>query len=360
MVGCLGMKNINLTSDNVDGCSPEILHALTVASVGSAAGYGADDWTARAQDSFREVFEKPDLVMWPVITGTAANSLSLSALCPPWGSIICQQDSHVMGDEAAAPTVLGGGVQLIPVPGEQAKLSPEGVEVAFSRSSSHGIHRARAAAVTLTQATELGTVYSLDEIEAVCSVARCLGMAVHMDGARFANAVMATGVSPADMTWRAGVDALSFGATKNGAWAAEAVLFFDPRHADTFGHLLKRTGHLLSKSRFVSAQLEAMLDDGLWLRNAYNANAMAARLAAGLGDLPGVELVMPVQVNEVFVRLAPGMADALSASGIGFCPWSDLGPDVVRMVCSFATSVEDVDSVLEMVQTLSGSLSGVG
>ena len=127
------MKNINLTSDNVDGCSPEILHALTVASVGSAAGYGADDWTARAQDSFREVFEKPDLVMWPVITGTAANSLSLSALCPPWGSIICQQDSHVMGDEAAAPTVLGGGVQLIPVPGEQAKLSPEGMEVAFSR-----------------------------------------------------------------------------------------------------------------------------------------------------------------------------------------------------------------------------------
>lgn len=335
-----------------------MIHALAAASVGGVAGYGADPWTSRAQDAFREVFEKPDLVMWPVITGTAANSLALAALCPAWGSVICHEESHVVSDEAAAPVVLGGGIQLLPVAGGQAKMTGEGIEAAFARSAAHGIHRARAAAVTLTQATEFGTVYSLEDIEAIGAVSRRLGLAVHMDGARFANAVMATGTSPADMTWRAGVDALSFGATKNGAWAAEAVLFFDPRHAETFGYLLKRTGHLVSKSRFIGAQLEAILEDGVWLRNAYNANTMAARLASALGTLPGIEIVMPVQVNEVFLRLPAGLGEALSAAGVGFCPWPDLGPDVIRMVCSFATGAEVVDAVAETVRGLLVSSTG--
>lgn len=342
---------MNFASDNVTGCCPEVAQALLAASTGAAIPYGNDDWTRTAEAELRELFEKPDLVAFPVMTGTAANCLALATLCPPWGSIACHTDAHVNSDEATAPVVMTGGAKLLPVDGPDCKLFPEQVTAAIRKAGSRGVHRAAAKAMTLTQATELGTLYQPDEIDALCAVARDHGLAVHMDGARFANAVMSLGVSPADMTWRCGVDALSFGATKNGAWAAEAVIFFDPAHAEAFQHHRKRTGHLLSKGRFLGIQLSAYLQDGVWLRNAAHANGMARTLSDGLAAIPGVERVLPTDINEIFVRLPEAVRAAFADAGVITTPWPDLGPDVVRMVCAFDTRPEDVETVLALAAT---------
>lgn len=342
---------LNFASDNVAGCCPEVAQALLEASTGTTPSYGNDEWTRTAEAELRELFEKPDLVAFPVLTGTAANCLALATLCPPWGTILCHADSHVNSDEATAPGLLTGGAKLVPLTGADAKLTVESVREAAATAGSRGVHRAPAKALTLTQATELGTLYHPEEIEDLCSAAREHGMAVHMDGARFANAVMALGVSPADMTWRLGVDALSFGATKNGAWAAEAVIFFNPDHAEAFQYHRKRAGHLLSKSRFLGIQLSAYLQDGVWLRNAAHANAMAAMLSDGLTEVPGVELLLPTEINEVFVRLPDTVRAALIAAGVIVAPWPDLGPGAVRMVTAFDTRAEDVATVIATAAT---------
>lgn len=352
------MSVLNFASDNVTGCCPEIMAALQDAAQGSAIPYGNDAWTARAQDAIRDVFAKPDAVVLPVATGTAANALALAALCPPWGAVICHAEAHVHRDECGAPEMYTGGAKLVPLAGEAGKLTPDAIRAATpAAGGGRDVHRVQPAAVTLTQATEMGTVYSPEEVAAIAAVCRERGLHLHMDGARFANAVAGLGCAPADVTWKAGVDVLSFGASKNGAWAAEALVFFDPALAEGVEFRRKRAGHLLSKGRFLGAQLEAYVRDGLWLRNAAHANTMAARLAEGLSALPGVEPLFPVQANEVFLRLPAPLAEHLRDAGVVFAPWPDLGPEAARFVCSFATRQEEVAALLDHAATLDSTPS---
>jgi threonine aldolase len=307
-------------SDNWAGASPPVLDAVVRANAGPARAYGGDDATARVEARFREVFER-DLAVFAVSTGTAANALSLAALAPPWGGIVCHETAHVMEDECGAPEFFTGGAKLMGLPGEGAKIALADLS-AFLAEPRRGPHNLQPAALSLTQATENGTVYAPAEVAALAGAARGKGLGVHMDGARFANAVAALGVSPAEATWKAGVDVLSFGATKNGCLAAEAVVVFDRERAVHMAERRMRAGHLLSKGRFLAAQLEAYLDDDHWLANARHANAMAARLADGLARLPGVRLAWPAEANEVFPILPDTLDAALRAAGAVFHPWS--------------------------------------
>lgn len=338
----------NFGSDNVTGAHPRIMDALARAAEGPAIPYGGDDWTATVERRLRDVFEAPDLRAFPVATGTAANSLALACVTPPWGAVLCHQDAHVNVDECGAPEMFTAGAKLIALPGADAKLTPEVMAEPLAAAAARDVHRVRPSAVTMTQATEAGTVYTPAEVSAISAAAHGSGLAVHMDGARFANALVSLGVSPAEATWRAGVDMLSFGATKNGCWAAEAVVFFKPELAETFEYRRKRAGHLFSKMRFVSAQLEAYLADDLWLENARHANACAARLADGL-VAAGVRLAHPVQANEVFAHLPETARQRVKEAGFLVIPWPDLGSDAVRMVCAFNTREEDVERLIATV-----------
>jgi len=307
--------------------------------------YGADDWSARLEAKCAELFETR-VAVFPVATGTAANALALAALTPPHGAIYCHPHSHAYADECGAPEFYSGGAKMVTVDGAHGRLAADGLAAALAAARPHGVHNVRPAALTLSQASEAGTVYRADALAALAEVAHAHGMGVHMDGARFANALVGQGLSPADATWRCGVDVMSFGATKNGALAAEAVIFFRPELAAEFGERRKRGGHLFSKQRFLSAQLEAYLTDDLWLANARAANAAAARLAAGLAALDGVRLAHPVEANEVFAALPPAAVDALEADGFGFYRMGG-GPHdegTIRLVASFNTSDADVDA----------------
>ncbi len=335
---------MNFTSDNAAGVSPEIVAALAAANHGSAAAYGADTLTARLEARFAELFEHV-VAVFPVATGTAANALALAALTPPWGIVYCHEDSHAAIDECGAPEFFAGGAKLVTVPGAHAKIAPEAIA---ARLTTRGfVHHAQPAAISISQSTEAGAVYGAAEIAGLGAFARQERLALHMDGARFGNAVAALGCAPADVTWRVGVDALAFGATKNGALAAEAVIFFDPARAADFAYRRKRGGHLLSKMRFLSAQLVAYLDNELWLRNARHANAMAQLLAQGLEALPGARLAHPVDANEVFVDLPDRVIRALGEDGFGFYRWGGAAATRVRLVASFATEAAEVDHLIE-------------
>lgn len=341
----------NFGSDNVTGAHPRVTEALMRAAEGPAIPYGGDDWTARVEDRLRAVFDKPELRAFPVATGTAANSLALACVTPPWGAVICHADAHVQVDECGAPEMFTGGAKLIPVQGADGKLTVDAIAPPLAAAAARDVHRVRPSALTLTQATEAGTVYTPAEVSALATAAHDAGLKVHMDGARFANALAALGCTPAEATWKAGVDMLSFGATKNGCWAAEAVVFFDPALAEGFEYRRKRAGHLVSKMRFVSAQLEAYLADDLWMDNARHANACAARLAEGL-RAAGVRLAHPVQANEIFAHLPEDARARVAEAGFLVIPWGDLGPDAVRMVCAFNTRMEDVE---RLIATVSGA-----
>lgn len=334
---------MNFASDNVTGVAPEILAAIEKANRGPAMPYGADEITRRLEQRFAEVFEHP-VAVFPVATGTAANVLALACLTPPWGAIFCHEDAHIASDECGAPEFFTGGAKLVTCPGEHGKLSPEAVAARISGAGR--VHQVQPAALSITQQTEAGTLYRPAEIAALSELARRHRLALHMDGARFANAVVSLGCAPAEITWRAGVDALSFGATKNGAMAAEAVVFFDPAKADALGFRRKRAGHLVSKLRFVSAQLEAYLSEDLWLRNARRANALAARLGSELARLPGVHLVYPVEGNEVFVELPESAIGRLRAAGFAFYRWADA--PVARLVTAFDTDAGSVEALLRV------------
>ena len=334
---------MDFRSDNVSGIAPEILAAIAAANSGSAASYGDDAVTRRLAVRFSELFEH-EVVVFPVATGTAANALALAALTPPWGVIYCHEAAHIQCDECGAPEFFAGGAKLCPLPGADAKLVPADIEALLAGQGV--VHHAQPAAISISQATEAGTVYTPDEIAALGALARRRGLALHMDGARIANAVAALGCAPAAITWRAGVDVVSFGATKNGALAAEAVIFFAPAKAAEFAYRRKRGGHLISKMRFLSAQLDAYLADGLWLRNAAHANRMAARLAAGLAAVPEARLRHPVEANEVFVELPEPTAAALEAAGFAFHRWGDAAAPCLRLVTAFDTRAEDVDAFI--------------
>lgn len=344
---------MDFSSDNASGVAPEILAALERANRDMAAAYGGDDLTARVQARFNDLFER-EVATFLVPTGSAANGLSLATLTPPYGAVLCHEASHIERDECGAPEFFTGGAKLVALPGEAARLAPDTVKKALGYLPAGVVHHVQAACLSLTQATEAGTVYTPDEVAALSEVAHGAGLSVHMDGARLANAIVHLGCSPAEATWRAGVDALVFGATKNGAMAAEAVVFFDPDKAGDFAFRRKRAGHLLSKGRFLAAQMDAYLDGDLWLKLARHANDMARRLGDGIKSVAGCRLSYPVQANEVFAEIAPGFVAALSRAGARFHPWivpgDPAGGRIIRMVTSFATQQKEVDRAVNILR----------
>lgn len=341
----------DFSSDNASGIHPAILQAIADANAGAVAAYGNDAITERAVARVREVFECPEAAVLFVATGTAANALSLAVTTPPWGVVYGHAWAHIDSDECAAPEFYTGGAKIRHVADTCGKLDPGALDSDLLLAQAGVVHHAQPAVVSLTQATEWGTVYAVEEVAALTQVARKHGLAVHMDGARFANAVAHLGCAPADITWRAGVDVLCLGATKNGALAAEAIVLFDPAKAAELGFRRKRAGHLLSKMRFVSAQIDAYLTDGLWLETAGHANRLAGRLAEGLATLPGCALVTAPQANEVFARLPQAMADRLMAQGYTFYPWEAAGADAYRFVAGFTATEAEVDGLLDAART---------
>jgi threonine aldolase len=343
-------------SDNWAGASPAIAAALAdVAAAAPAPAYGGDPWTARAIQRIRELFEAPDAEVFFLSSGTAANALAIAQITPPWGAVYCHADSHLNGSECGASEFFGG-VKLIGLPGTGGKIVPPALADAIRQARQGDAHSVQPATLSLTNLTECGTVYTPGEIAVLTATAREHGLAVHMDGARFANAVAALGCSPADLTWRAGIDVLSLGATKNGALIAEALVFFRPDQANGFLYRRMRGGHLLSKHRVVSAQFVAWLADDHWLNLARHANAMASRLAAGLMQA-GVTLAWTPAGNEVFAFLSPETDAALKSAGAFYHPWPARhvetqgapGTTLYRLICSFATTSEDVDRFLAIV-----------
>lgn len=316
-------------SDNTASVCPEILQAIATANQDLAVAYGDDPWTRRL-DEVLGAFFGTQVRAFAVATGTAANSLALATLSPPYGAIYCHHEAHIACDECGAPGFFSGGAQLTLIEGADGKLTGEGLAATLD-AQSVSVHSVQPAAVSISQATELGTAYRPAEVAAVCEVAHARGLHVHMDGARFANAVAFLGCHPGDVTWRAGVDVLSFGATKNGALGAEAVVFFDRGLVRDFELRRKRAGHLLSKSRFVSAQLLAYVDSGLWRRNAERANA----LARSLGEAAGKRLMHPVEGNEVFLKLGHAGKARLRAAGFEFYDWGPPASGEARLVASW-------------------------
>jgi threonine aldolase len=347
---------MDFASDNTCGASQPILDAVLAANKGATPAYGEDPFSAEAIARLGEVFETK-IACFLAPTGTASNALALASLCPPWGAVFCHQEAHVLDDECGAPEMFTAGAKLVGVPGRAGKIAPRDLLATLANFPRGVIKTVQPAALSLSQATECGTIYSCAELAELTAIAHGAGLGVHMDGARFANALAALGCSPAEMSWKAGVDILSFGATKNGALACEAVIFFDPAKAANFLYQRKRAGHALSKGRFLGAQMCAYLADGHWLELAKTANAHAARLAEGLARTPGVRLPWPREANEVFAILPREIDAALKKAGAIYYPWSlrSFDPEVappgegetfVRLVTSFATPPSDVERFL--------------
>ncbi len=343
---------MEFASDNAAGVAPAIMDALARANAGHAIGYGDDALTRRLERRFCELFER-DVAVFLVTTGTAANALALAQWTPPWGAVLCHAEAHCIVHECGAPEFYGSGMRLVGLEGDGGKLVPSVVAAALDQHFGLRPHQIVPAALSLTQASEAGTVYRVDEIAALTDLAHARGMTVHMDGARFANAVARLGITPAEATWKAGVDVLSFGATKGGALAAEAVVVFDPARAAFFGERRKRAGHLLSKHRFIAAQMAAYLAGDCWLLLARHANAMADRLAQGLKSV-GLEPVWPVEANLIFVVLPRALDAKLKAAGADYYvrPSQNLdlgaGRVLARLVTSFATQEAEIERFVNL------------
>ena len=331
----------HFASDNYAGICPEALQALLAANDGHAPAYGDDEWTRRVSDRIRELFAT-DCDVYFVFNGTAANSLALASLCQSYHSVICHEVAHVETDECGGPEFFSNGSKLLLAKGEGGKLTPEAVLEVIARRND--IHYPKPRVVTLTQATEVGTIYQASEIAAISGLAHQHGLRVHMDGARFANAVATLGVAPGDLTWRAGVDVLCFGGTKMGLAVGEAVVFFDRKLSEDFAWRCKQAGQLASKMRFLSASWLGMLEGDVWLRYARHANAMAQRLAHGLTDIPGVSLQFPVEANGVFAILPPLAQEGLRARGWRF--YTFIGTGGARFMCAWDTTPASVDRLL--------------
>ena len=345
------------SSDNWAGAHPLIAENLTRHAAGYASAYGTSDLDKAVERTFSEIFER-DVAVFFVATGTAANALSLSAVARPGGVTFCHRDAHIFADEGGAPEFLSGGGRLSPVEGDLGRMDLPALEKAIARHAPAFVHAGQPAAISITQATEIGTLYKLDMIDAVAAIARGNGLPLHMDGARFANALVSLDTTPAGMTWKRGVDLVSFGGTKNGCWCAEAVVFMNPDQARDFPFIRKRAAHLFSKSRFIAAQFEAYFRDGLWLETARHANAMAARLADHVRASPAARLDWEPQANEVFPIIGKTAIERLQAAGAAFYSWSTerrraraIGDDeaLVRLVTSFATTPDDVDRFGELL-----------
>ena len=344
---------MNFASDNWWGVAPKIMDAIASENNGPSPAYGGDDRTAKAKSRLTDIFEC-ECDAFFVSTGGAANGLALSVLSPPYGMIVCHEDSHIQMDECGGPEFFSSGAKLLPVRGENGKLSAAGVTTALDGFPERPPHGAPPSVLSLTQGTETGTIYSIDELSQLCAVAHARGLSVHMDGARFANAVASTGAAPADLTWRAGVDVLCFGGTKNGCLAAEAIIFFKPELTSDFEFRRKRTGHLWSKMRFIAAQFDAYLEGDYWLELAGHANAMAKMLSEGLAQIDGANVLFETQINEVFASFPDGVAEILRSKGATFYPWVTPGvsrdANAQRFITSFQTTHSDVAKFLECVQ----------
>lgn len=349
---------MEFASDNTSGAAPQVLAAVAAANAGYAPSYGTDPAMARVTDLVREIFEAPEAAVYLVTTGTVANALSAALLCPQWGAIYCHGEAHVEVDECGAPEFYIGGGKTAPVGGVHGKITADTLRARMALTPQGGVHHIQHGMLTLTNLTEAGTLYRPGEVASLAAIARAEGMKVHMDGARFANALAGSGAAPADLTWRAGVDVLSLGGTKNGCFGVEAVVIFDPAKAWEFELRRKRAGHLMSKHRFLSAQMEAYLADGLWLRLAAQANRMADRLAQGLAALPGGSLVHPREGNIVFACFPRALHRRATEAGGHYYLWpfdqSLDGADEellsARFVCSWSTIEADVDALLAVLR----------
>jgi threonine aldolase len=342
---------MNFASDNAYGALPEVMAALARANGGAARPYGADPVTEALPAVFAGLFER-DVAVFPAVTGTAANALALATLTPPHGAILCHAESHINEHECGAPEFYAHSAKLVGLQGADGKLALETITKALDAIPRGFVHTNQPFCVSLSQPSELGTLYSLAELKAIADACHSRGVKLHIDGARFANALAALGASPADATWRVGVDALSFGASKGGTLGAEAVVFFNPADAGDFEYRRKKGGHLVSKMRFVSAQLQAYVQDGLWLKAATRANALAARLAEGLSAINSVKITVPVQTNMVFAEMPVETARRLRDAGAVFYDWKPPADGRVlnRLATSFATPEEDVTRFLEMAK----------
>ena len=355
---------MDFRSDNVASVAPEIMAAIAAANVGPAAGYGDDEISQRLEPAYSELFET-DVRLFPVLTGTIANALSAAVLSPSWGAIYAETEAHINQDECGAPEFFTGGAKILPLQGINGKIQAEELRRRVDAGPKGFVHAAQPAALSITQTNESGTIYSAGEIAELSSIAHGAGLAMHMDGARFANAVAALNdgnqsCSPADLTWRAGVDVISFGATKNGALGAEAIILFRTELAEEMAFRHKRAGQLASKMRYISAQLEAYIQDGLWLRMAAHANSMCWALADGLGAFAGVRIDKFGGANELFVELPGEMVVTLREQGFQFYDWPETiaaGPDrrcTIRLVTRHDTNPGEVNGLIAAVKKLAG------
>ena len=344
-------------SDNGSPVLPKVMAALHAANVGFAPSYGTDPLMDEVRSRIRSLFEAPEAAVYLVATGTAANALSLAILTPPWGAVLCHRNAHVEEDECGAPEFYTGGAKLVLVEGDHARMTPETLATALRQTPAGSVHHAQIAALSLTNATEYGTIYQPAEVRALTDMAKAANLTCHMDGSRLANALVSAACSPADMTWCAGIDVLSLGGTKNGLMGAEAVVIFDPARAWEFELRRKRAGHLFSKHRYLSAQMAAYLTDDLWLKSARHANVMAARLAAGITALPNAALVHPTEANMVFAAwpradharaLAAGAVYNLVPPGQSLDGPPD-EPLTARLVCNWCTTAAEVDAMLALI-----------
>lgn len=337
---------MNFRSDNTAGAAAEMLAALSTVNEKPAPAYGEDAWSQKLNAAFTKLFER-DVRVFTVATGTAANAIALASYAPPWGGVLCHREAHIECDECGAPEFYSGGAKLVLIDGEAAKITPGALEEALTRNR-RGVHSIAPAVLSISQATERGAAYRPGEIAALSEIARREGLAVHVDGARFANAVAALGCTPAELSWKAGIDAMSFGATKNGALAAEAIVLFDLARADEIARRRKRGGHLLCKGRYAAAQLLAYLEDGLWLRLAKRANGLAARL----GDAASAWLTAPVETNQVFIRPGAEALAKLRSGGAEFYDWGGEGSGEARLVVSWNQPESDIDQFSKLAKSL--------
>jgi len=354
---------MNFISDNTAGASPKVMAAIAAANDGTSSAYGTDLWTQAVERRFAEIFDH-EVAVFLVTSGTAANALALASITRPWGAVVTHEESHVADDECGAPEFFSDGAKLIGLPGAGNKISPALVTQTLARFREGALHQVQPQTLAITQATECGTIYTVDEIRALKEAAEPRRLKLHMDGARFANALATLGCSPAEMTWKAGIDVLSFGGTKNGAWAAEAVIFFDPAIADEMRWRRKRAGQTLSKGRLIGAQFEGLLADGHWLDLARWANGLAARLAAAIEKSGEARLAWPCQANTVFPILSASLHARLKTAGVAYHPWSDRalpsgealaeGEIIGRFVMSFATPETEVDRLIALIEAGEG------
>lgn len=338
-------------SDNYSGICPEALDYMLKANYGSAPAYGDDYWTQRAADQFRELFQT-DCEVFFVFNGTAANSLALAALCQSYHSVVCHETAHIETDECGAPEFASNGSKLLLGKGENGKLTPAAIETIVQKRTD--IHYPKPKVISLTQATELGTLYTIDELLAIRAIADRYQLRIHMDGARFANAVAAMNVTPAELTWKCGVDVLCFCGTKNGMAVGEAIIFFDKALAEDFAYRCKQAGQLASKMRFISAPWVGLLETGAWLHNADHANQCAAYLEQKLLQIPGVQILFPREANAVFVKLPEAVIAALRAKNWLF--YNFIGSEGIRFMCSWATTPARIDELVQdLEQTMCNS-----